>query len=215
MDLEETKKIIESKIEAEAATKNVRSKIKSYIHEKQNVREGFEETFKPLIESQDKVKESVDKVQNELIKQLQKNRLALTEGLDKNRLAITQRFDKMDEVKKWDLQQLPGYEAIEEPEETEAIEEEKETEAIQEYEENPQFLISFNDMAIINGDVPDYENNNGEQLTTVRKKTLDAMLSQGNFDEVKCEINFIDPNRRIVKVVEKGKKDGSEETKKG
>ena len=72
MDLEETKKIIESKIEAEAATKNVRSKIKSYIHEKQNVREGFEEAFKPLIESQDKVKESVDKEQNELIKQLQK-----------------------------------------------------------------------------------------------------------------------------------------------
>ena len=143
-------------------TKNVRSKIKSYIHEKQNVREGFEETFKPLIESQDKVKESVDKEQNELIKQLEKNQLALTEGLDKDRLAITQGFDKMGEVKKWDLQQLPGYEAIEEPEETEAIEEEKEIEAIQEYEENPQFLISFNDMAIINGDVPDYENNDGE-----------------------------------------------------
>ena len=49
MDLKETKKIIESKIEAEAATKNVRSKIKSYIHEKQNLREGFEETFKPLL----------------------------------------------------------------------------------------------------------------------------------------------------------------------
>ena len=71
MDLEETKKIIESKIEAEAVTKNVRSKIKSYIHEKQNLTEGFEETFKPLIESQDKVKERVEKEQNELIKQLQ------------------------------------------------------------------------------------------------------------------------------------------------
>ena len=70
-------------------------------------------------------------------------------------------------------------------------------------------------MAIINGDVPDYENNDGEQLTTVRKKTLDAMLSEGNFDEVKYEINFIDPIRRILKVVEKEQKDGSEETKKG
>ena len=37
MDLEETKKTIESKIEAEAAIKNVRSKIKSYIHKKQNL----------------------------------------------------------------------------------------------------------------------------------------------------------------------------------
>ena len=116
MDVEETKKIIQSKIEPEAATKNVRSKIKSYIYEKQNVREGFKETFKPLITSQDKVKESIDKQQNAMIEQLQKNQLALTEGLDKNRLAITQGFDKMDEVKKWDLPQLPGYEAIEEPE---------------------------------------------------------------------------------------------------
>ena len=113
MDVEETKKIIESKIEAEAVTKNVRSKIKSYIHEKQNLREGFKETFKPLISSQDKVKESIDKEQNALIEQLQKTQLALTEGLDKNRFAITQGFHKMDDVKKWDLQQLPGYEAIE------------------------------------------------------------------------------------------------------
>ena len=112
MDVEETKKIIESKIEAKAATKNVRSEINSYIHEKQNLREGFKETFKPLIKSQDKVKESIDNQQNAMIKQLQENQLALTEGLDKKRLKITQGFDKMDDVKKWDLLQLPGYEAI-------------------------------------------------------------------------------------------------------
>ena len=94
MDVEEIK------IEAEAVTKNVRSKIKSYIHEKQNLREGFEKTFEPLIESQVKVKESVDKEQNALIEQLQKNQLALTEGLEKNQLAITQGFDKMDDLKK-------------------------------------------------------------------------------------------------------------------
>ena len=81
------------------------------------MREGFTEPFKPLIETSEKVKESIDTQQNKLIKQLQKNQFALTEGLDKNRLAITSGFDKMDEVKKWDLQQLPGYEAIEEPEE--------------------------------------------------------------------------------------------------
>ena len=116
MDLEEIKKIIQSKIEAESLTKQVRNEIKSYIHKKQNMKEGFNETFKPFIKSQDKVKESLDKKQNALIEQLQKNQLALTEGLDKNRLAITQGFDKMDEVKKWDLQQLLGYEAIEDEE---------------------------------------------------------------------------------------------------
>ena len=103
MDLEETKKIIQNKTEAEALTKNVRSQIKTYIHQKQNFREGFKETFQPLIESQDKTKASIDNQQNKLIKQLQENQLARTEGLDKNRLAITQGFDKMDEVKKWDL----------------------------------------------------------------------------------------------------------------
>ena len=73
------------------------------------------------------MKTSIDTQQNKLIKQLQDNELALTEGLDKNRLAITSGFDKMDEVKKWDLQQLPGFEAIEEPEELEEDDETKKT----------------------------------------------------------------------------------------
>ena len=90
------------------------------------MREGFTETFKPLIETSEAVKTSIDTQQNKLIKQLQDNQLALTEGLDKNRLAITSGFDKMDEVKKWDLQQLPGFEAIEEPEEPEEKKEELE-----------------------------------------------------------------------------------------
>ena len=115
MDLEDTKKIILNKIEAGELTRDVRSQIKSYIDEKQNLREGFKETFKPLIETQEAVKTSIDKEQNAMIKQLQENQLASTEGLNKNRLAITSGFDKMDEVKRWDLQQLPGLEAIEEP----------------------------------------------------------------------------------------------------
>ena len=116
MDLEETKKIIRNKIIADEAAREVRSQIKTYIHEKQNLREGFTETFKPLIETSEKVKESIDTQQNKLLKQLQDNQLALTQGFEGNRKAITSGFDKMDEVKKWDLEQLPGYEAIEEPE---------------------------------------------------------------------------------------------------
>ena len=78
--------------------------------------EGFKETFEPLIESQEAVKASIDKEQNAMIKQLQENQKALTEGLEGNRLAITSGFDKIDEVKRWDLNQLPQLEAIEEPE---------------------------------------------------------------------------------------------------
>ena len=111
MNIEETKKIIQNKIQADEAAREVRSQIKTYIHEKQNVREGFTETFKPLIETSEKVKESIDTQQNKLIKQLQENQLVLSAGFGGNRKAITSGFDKMDEVKKWDLEQLPGYEA--------------------------------------------------------------------------------------------------------
>ena len=120
MNIEEVKKIIQNKIQADEAAREVRSQIKTYIYEKQNLREGFTETFKPLIETSEKVKDSIDTQQNKLIKQLQENQLALTQGLEGNKLAITSGFDKMDEVKKWDLEQLPGYEAIEEPEMEEA-----------------------------------------------------------------------------------------------
>ena len=134
MNIEEAKKIIENKIQADEAARQVRSQIKTYIHEKQNVREGFTETFKPLIETTEKVKESVDTQQNKLIEQLQKNQLALAEGFEGNRLAITSGFDKMDEVKKWDLQQLPGYEAIEEDDGEDETEED-----LEEYKE-PKLL---------------------------------------------------------------------------
>ena len=150
MDLEETKKIIQNKIEADESTREVRSQIKSYIDQKQNLREGFKETFKPLIETSEAVKTSIDTQQNKLIKQLQDNQLALTEGLNKNRLAITSGFDKMDEVKKWDLVQLPGYEAIEEEKEEEEEEEEKEEktekEIIEKIKELQNLVIKKNDL---------------------------------------------------------------------
>ena len=201
MNIEEVKKIIQNKIQADEAAREVRSQIKTYIHEKQNVREGFKETFKPLIETSEKVKESVDTQQNKLIKQLQENQLALSEGLDKNRLAITSGFDKMDEVKKWDLQQLPGYEAIEEFEESKAIEE---PEGIED-EENPEYKLTINDFNIINGIEPNYLDPEGEKLINITKKSLDSILSQGSFNQNKYLLKNIDPNKRLLKVMELNK----------
>ena len=114
MDLEEYKKLAKNKLEADALTKQVRNVIKITKWQKQDMREGFKETFKPLIKSQDSIKKSIDEQQNATIAQLKKNQLALTQGLNQNRMAITEGFDKMDEVKRWDLAQLPGFEAIEE-----------------------------------------------------------------------------------------------------
>ena len=193
MDLEETKRIIESKIEAEALTKNVRRQIKSYIHEKQNLREGFKETFKPLIKSQDKIKESIDKQQNAIIKQLQENQLALTEGLDKNRLAITQGFDKMDDVKKWDLQQLPGYEAIKEEKKSESSEEPEE---ISVAEEPIIYKISHRDLNKIMGEdmYPD-----DDHPVQMNKKDLLKIYDQSpNKNKYKVMFNKITGEVKVI-----------------
>ena len=130
MDIEEYKKLARNKIEADSLTKQVRDVIKITKWQKQDAREGFKETFKPLIKSQDSIKKSIDDQQNATIEQLKKNQLTLKQGLNQNRLAITEGFDKMDEVKKWDLAQLPGFEAIEEPKEDEEDEEDEEAKEV-------------------------------------------------------------------------------------
>ena len=195
MNIEETKKIIQNKIQADEAARQVRSQIKTYIHEKQNVREGFTETFKPLIETSEKVKESIDNQQNKLIKQLQENQLALTQGFEGNRKAITSGFDKMDEVKKWDLEQLPGYEAIEEPEE----------------ESEPVFYwITKNDFKLIEGKDESKLTKDGEELIQIEENLLYEILSRSklNQDKYKFKKNTSNPGYTIFEIVEreKGKK---------
>ena len=123
MDIEQAKNFARNKIEADALVRQVRDVIKTTKWQKQDMREGFKETFKPLIKSQDSIKKSIDEQQNATIAQLKANQLALTQGLNQNSMAITEGFDKLDEVKKWDLAQLPGFEAIEEPKEDEEDEE--------------------------------------------------------------------------------------------
>ena len=121
MDIEEAKNFSKKKIEADALIQQVRDVIKTTKWQKQDAREGFKETFKPLIKSQDSIKKSIDEQQDATIAQLKKNQLALTQGLNQNRMAITEGFDKMDEVKKWDLAQLPGFEAIEVPKDDDGV----------------------------------------------------------------------------------------------
>ena len=138
-----------------------------------------------------------------MIKQLQENQLALSEGLAKNRLAITQGFDKMDEVKKWDLQQLPGYEAIEEPEKDFG----------KDYsQEEPEYSISINDLKLLLGGKESDFTQEGENLNKISKEELDGILEQKKLNEDKYELKLIDPEKGILKVV---KKDYSEEPQKG
>ena len=56
MDVEEYKRLARNKIEAEDVTKQVRDIIKITKWQKQDLKDGFKETFKPLIKSQDSIK---------------------------------------------------------------------------------------------------------------------------------------------------------------
>ena len=165
------------------------------------MREGFNETFKPLIETSEKVKESIDTQQNKLIKQLQENQLALIQGFEGNRKAITSGFDKMDEVKKWDLQQLPGYEGIEKPE----IEEEEEIEPV-------FYWITKNDLKLLEGEDESKLTKDGEELIEIEENFLYELLSKDklNQDKYKFKKNTSNPGYTIFEIVEReqGKKQG-------
>ena len=106
MDIEKLKNLAKNKIEAEDITKQVRRQIKETIWEKQNQREGFSETFKPLISQFEKPEDSKTKnifTQNQ---EMLRNQLALTEGLRDNQRAITQGFNQFERLA--DMRELPG-----------------------------------------------------------------------------------------------------------
>ena len=115
MNIEEYKKLARNKIEADALTQQVRDVIKTTKWQKQDMREGFKETFKPLIKSQDIVKKSIDEQQNATIAQLKKNQLALTQGFEQfNRLAdmrelpYPEDLDDNDKKEGWDVNWAPS-----------------------------------------------------------------------------------------------------------
>ena len=108
MDIEEMKKYSKNKIEADDLIKQVRKRIKETTWEKQNLREGFTETFKPLISQFEKPDDP--KAQN-IFTQNQKmlqNQLALTEGLKANQKAITDGFNQFERLAV--MQELPQVE---------------------------------------------------------------------------------------------------------
>ena len=62
-----------NKIEAEALTKQVRDIIKITKWQKQDIKEGFKETFKPLIKSQDSIKKVLMSSKMQLLNNLKKS----------------------------------------------------------------------------------------------------------------------------------------------
>ena len=129
MDIEELKKFAKNKIEAGDLTKQVRRQIKETTCKKQNQREGFSETFKPLISQFEKPGDPKTKnifTQNQ---EMLRNQLALTEGLKANQKAITDDFNQLEQLA--DMKELAGVEAIEDEEDEEDEDEDEYEEAIE------------------------------------------------------------------------------------
>ena len=86
--------------------KEVKKKIKETIWEKQNQREGFTETFKPLISQfEDPGDDSKTKNIFTQNRDMIRNQLALTQGLRDNQKAITQGFNQFERLV--DMRELP------------------------------------------------------------------------------------------------------------
>ena len=138
MDIEEIKNYARNKIEAGELTKQVRRKIKENTWEKQNQREGFTETFKPLISQFEKPEDPKTKnifTQNQ---EMLRNQLALTEGLKANQKAITDGFSQFERLA--DMQELPGVEAIKDEDKVEDEVEDEEDEVEDEEDEEPKIV---------------------------------------------------------------------------
>ena len=82
MDIERIKKLSDAKINAGNATKRVRFALKEYEHDTQDVQEQLSEVYKPIVKTQEDIKETVDNKQDRLLEQLKENQKALTSGLE-------------------------------------------------------------------------------------------------------------------------------------
>ena len=82
MDVEETKKLARNKIKVDDLTHQVRNEIKTTKWEKQDMREGFREIFKPITSSQSSIKKSIDEKQDKTIDQLKENQSVIKTKLE-------------------------------------------------------------------------------------------------------------------------------------
>ena len=205
MDIQEIKNFAKNKIEADDLAKQVRRRKKETVWEKQNRREGFTETFKPLIsqfeEPEDSKKENIFTQNQEMLQ----NQLALTEGIKNNQLAIKGLTDKQDIFNRGfkqferlaDIEELPGN-----------VWEETQGNVLKQEIEPPKTgeLIQFEDDSKTKEDKPkdDYFDLNQrfgyEKLKKIGKYGLNDLNSLLLNDNEVLKIYFKDVNKKIKKL---------------
>ena len=191
------KKYSQNKIEADNLIKQVRQKIKETTWEKQNLREGFTETFKPLISQFEDPGE--DSKKQNLFTQNQKmlqNQLALTEGIRANQKAITDRINQIENLTA--MRELPGVEAIEDDEDDKddqaraPLPKDDQTQAPLPKEDKAQFTITkdYFDKFLLDKKSQDTLKNNGFDIlpSYYFDKNIDIKDLDNLIDNVKSDI---------------------------
>ena len=102
MDIQETKNFAKNKIESDDLTKQVRRRIKETTWEKQNQREGFRESFKPLISQFEKPEHPQTKnifTQNQEL--LKNQRVFTEEAINKNKTIkkLAEKYERLADIK--------------------------------------------------------------------------------------------------------------------
>ena len=137
MDIERMEKLLASEIEAGKKVKEVREVIKTYKTQKQDMYDETAEIFKPSIDVQKEVKQTIDEKQDKIIKKLEKNQEKIVEAIEFNPTkAVTFKGEKLPE-----LDWIP-YESEDEGKDVDGDEDEDEDEEVEPStsEKKPQFL---------------------------------------------------------------------------
>ena len=99
MDIQEIKNFAENKIESDDLAKQVRRRIKETAWEKQNQREGFSETFKPLISQFEKPED--DKTKNIFTQNQELLKNQREEAINKNKAIkkLAEQYERLADIK--------------------------------------------------------------------------------------------------------------------
>ena len=102
MDIQEIKNFAKNKIESDDLVKQVRRRVKETAWEKQNQREGFRESFKPLISQLEKPEDPQTKNIFTQIQELLKNQRVFTEeAINKNKAIkkLAEQYERLADIK--------------------------------------------------------------------------------------------------------------------
>ena len=202
MDIQEIKKLAKNKIESDDLSKQVRRRIKETTWAKQNQREGFPESFKPLISQFEKPEDDKTKNIFSQNQEMLRNQLALTEGLRANQRAIAQGFNQLERLA--DMKELPQIES--DNREPSGTEQSKTTPTLYDIEKkfnnkdrevlfclryprpNDFFNTNPTRQQVIYDDVTHDKNELGNKIGALKKQKIKQKLKTKNLISIKCNM---------------------------